>query len=233
MGLLHYNKSKIRGLIMRINGVFSVGLACLVSILSSGAFAQQATYLPTGVQQSVPIATVTGDGWTECFREGFDGNNISAVADVLANCPGADLMMACSPTGSDTLTLLAQASRADVTFEAGTGNVTNNANGVEWYFNDSYSWGFAPGGETVSRNSCDTASTQGDLRMCIHTGGGFIQDGYRCGNNNLNGDATWERIIFAANAAPSQPVPALPFWVLGLLCAGLAGLVGSRLRRRA
>jgi hypothetical protein len=46
--------------------------------------------------------------------------------------------------------------------------------------------------------------------MCWHTGSGDIETGYRCGDNNLNFDAGWERIIYRRhdglpeNVDPSQ-----------------------------
>jgi len=219
---------------MRIRGILSAFVAISVSMLSAGAFAQ-ASYLPTGVQQSVPISTVTGGGWSECFREAYDVDEASEISTVLANCTGDNLMLACSPTGGPTLTVLAQAPRADVTFDTGTGNTTNNANGVEWYFNDDFSWGFAPGGASVSRSSCDTANTSPDERLCLHTNSGFIDNGWRCGSNTgLNSSSAWERVIFStdvAPAAPPQPIPALPLWVLALLGAGIAAIGGRRLRR--
>jgi hypothetical protein len=67
---------------------------------------------------------------------------------------------------------------------------------VEWYYNNSYSLGFAPEGNAVSRNSCDTQAGNGHLRMCWHSGGDAMNSGYRCGNNFLNGNNAWERKIW-------------------------------------
>jgi hypothetical protein len=53
-----------------------------------------------------------------------------------------------------------------------------------------------------SRNSCDIAGgeTNPELRLCWHTGGGNIQGGYRCGaTTGLNGDPTWQRLVFHAD----------------------------------
>jgi hypothetical protein len=38
--------------------------------------------------------------------------------------------------------------------------------------------------------------------MCWHTsegdGAGYISDGFRCGDNDLNGNDGWERLIFTS-----------------------------------
>jgi hypothetical protein len=80
---------------------------------------------------------------------------------------------------------------------------------VGWYFDgtaDSSSWGFAPQGDVVSRDSCDTqdstinaAGVDGQLRLCWHTEFGIIQGGWRCGrNDNLNDSFDFERLVFQA-----------------------------------
>ena len=97
--------------------------------------------------------------------------------------------------------MLAAGMRADVLFDVGNQNAgKHEANGVAWYYSDSYSWGFARGGDTVSRNSCDTANTNPQDRLCWHTSAGNINGGYRCGaTTGLNNNAQWERLIFTSN----------------------------------
>jgi hypothetical protein len=96
-------------------------------------------------------------------------------------------------------------SRADVLFDCtDTEDCSHLANGVEWYYSESWSWDFAPAGEPVERDNCDTNSDEGtaELRMCWHAtpgdGAGYISNGYRCGDNSLNRDSGWERLIFTA-----------------------------------
>lgn len=190
-----------------------------------------ASYLPFGPQNNVAIATVTGGGWTQCFSETY-GTSGSSIAGILSACDGSRLMLAGRVTGSDTLLLLAQAARADVIFETGTGsNSTHNANGSDWYFNDSYSWGFAPEGVGVLRTSCDASGifdgniAGADQRLCWHTGGGALDGGWRVGSNAfLNGSQDFERLAFSFNGVPEAST-----WVM--LIAGF-GLVGAAARRR-
>lgn len=170
-------------------------------LLFAGSAAAQ--YAPVGVQANVPAATVAGGGWTTCFSSTFAENG-TPLATIQANCDKAQLMMACRPVGAPNYTLLAVAPRADVFTDTGTGNTPHDANGVGWYYNDSYSWGFAPQGEPINRSSCDYnggGQTQANMRMCIHTGGGQTNSGYRCGDNDLNGDAGWERLILESDGA--------------------------------
>ena len=168
------------------------------SILPTMAFAQ---YAPVGVQQNVPEATVAGGGWSVCHSSTFDEIG-TPLATIQADCDGTNVMLACRPVGSATFTLLAQAPRADVFTDTGTGNTPHNANGVGWYYNDDWSWGFAPQGEPLDRDTCDWNSVSvPELRMCIHTDAGATDAGYRCGDNNLNGNSAWERLVLESGGA--------------------------------
>jgi hypothetical protein len=112
--------------------------------------------------------------------------------------------------------------RSDVLFNCSNiVNCTNVGNGVGWYYSSDYSWGFAPGTDSVYRSACDTGtslpeekqifiynhcildiSTQGtidpDYRLCWHTGP--TSGGYRCGTNiGLNSDRTFMRVIYTVD----------------------------------
>ena len=154
--------------------------------------------LVRGIQQDVPEADIVARGWERCFADRYDAHGATTIADLLAGCEGERIMMACREAGEANLLLAAEGLREDVLFDVGNGpNAVHSANGIDWYFNDSHSWGFAPVGAGVSRNSCDTAG--GDAagqRMCWHTGGGNLNRGYRCGNNFLNNNDGWERLVY-------------------------------------
>ena len=156
-------------------------------------------YVP-GVQQNVPEATLTG--WTQCWIGDY-AQSSPPLATLLQQCSKSKLLMACRPTGSPTWTLLAMAPRLDVLFDCGsTTDCTKQSNGVGWYYSTSYSWGFAPGGQSVNRNSCDYNNGGQILpgqRLCWHTGGGSISSGYRCGDNDLNGASNWQRALYHAD----------------------------------
>lgn len=160
------------------------------------------TYFPSGPQVNVPTATVTGGGWTPCYTDTYQTDLEAALPDLLASCTGESLMLAARPAGSDTIALLAAASRTDVLTDTGADNTdtTHTANGTAWYFNQHWSWGFAPAGESVDKSECDV--TDGDLRMCWHTVNGA--GGYRVGNHFTFGD-DYERIVYQAAGATPQP----------------------------
>ncbi|BDC51022.1 hypothetical protein F183_A33380 [Bryobacterales bacterium F-183] len=124
-------------------------------------------------------------------------------------------MLAGGLTGSSNVMLLAQALKTDVMFDTGTGNTPHVANGSNWYYNSSFSWGFAPEGAPISRNSCDTNRAPGfgaldastPLRLCWHTFGGRLTGGWRIGGLTfLNSGNTYTRYIFTSNNPTYAPV---------------------------
>ncbi|MCA9546502.1 MAG: hypothetical protein KC613_18990, partial [Myxococcales bacterium] len=151
-----------------------------------------------GVRENTPDASL--EGWEPCHTSLYGATTNGLSASLNANCDGQYIMYGCRPVGAANWTLLAQGERASVFRDTGNGNATTRHNGVEWYFSTSYSIGFAPEGQPVSRNSCDTQGGQGNLRMCWHSNGDRMTSGYRCGNNFLNGNNGWERRIWTSNA---------------------------------
>jgi len=151
----------------------------------------------SGIRQNLPVAQL--NGWTQCYSDTY-ANDGTPLPTILAQCSGARLLLGCRPVGSDTLTVAANAPRADVTFDTGTGNITHDANGVGWYYNNNWSWGFARAGDVLERNSCDMATGNPEDRLCWHTSGDAIRTGWRCGANIwLNSDPAWERVIYQTN----------------------------------
>ncbi|MDB4943044.1 MAG: hypothetical protein JWP97_2578 [Labilithrix sp.] len=149
----------------------------------------------TGIQQNLPVASLAG--WTQCYLDTYAKNDGQLSQEIVAACTKANVMLACRATGATTLTLAAYAPRADVFFDTGSSNVMHVANGVGWYFNDNYSMGFAPPGDTISRNQGDTAP--GPLHLSWHTLAAY-SGGFRCGDTMwLNSDATWERVVYHAD----------------------------------
>jgi hypothetical protein len=186
-------------------------------------------YLPVGPQTNVPVNTVTEGGWTECFRNLY--NQSWNVDELLSVCSGTRLMLACRSTGSDTLTLLAQADRNDVTFDTGNNQtVTHEANGSGWYFNTSVgSWGFVRAGDSVNKSECDTdTSGANNERLCWHTN----NSGWRCGaTQDLNGSVEFERIVYTLSPPRLAPIPTLSEWGL-IAMAGVMGIAGYIIMRR-
>ena len=103
-------------------------------------------------------------------------------------------MLACRIENLTSIQLLAWAPRSCVfTNTTGTfGSNTTNCQGTEWYFDKSYSWGFAAGGDTVRKSSCDTDDTGSqNKRLCIHT----WSTGHRCGEGFSSG-GSFDLLIF-------------------------------------
>ena len=159
-------------------------------------------YWASGVQSNVPDASLVG--WSQCWS-GTYADNSPPWAQLLQTCDKSKLLLACRPVGSASWTLVAMAPRADVLFDCGQqDNCSKVSNGVGWYFSGNYSWGFVPGGQATHRFSCDYTDPGSplpfpELRMCWHTGGNSINSGYRCGANDLNGAANWQRLVYHAD----------------------------------
>ena len=152
-------------------------------------------FTAVGPQVNFPEASLSG--WTVCWSGNYDA--AVPVVDIIAGCTRTNLMLACRPIGSPDFALLAHAPREAVLTDTGTTNTPTDANGTGWYFNDSYSWGFAKQGDLLERNSCDTGDINPEQRLCWHTAAGSTSTGYRCGTNLLNNDPTWERVVLHAN----------------------------------
>jgi hypothetical protein len=150
----------------------------------------------SGPQTNISLSGLSG--WTVCHTDRYEESSTS-LSTILSNCNQEKLMLACRQTGSDNLIVAAYAHRDDVTYDTGTGDTPHNANGVGWYYDDSYSWGFADQGDPIDRNSCDTASSAGQYRLCWHTSGGNLNHGWRCGTNtDLNSSSAYERLVLTA-----------------------------------
>jgi len=157
---------------------------------------------PFPVAQGIRLDATRSDllsrGWTACYEGDYaTGQSLSTI---LAGCTGQYMLLGCRASDTtDALALAAADLRALVIQADGTG-LTHASNGVGWYFNDSWSWGFFPAGQPVNLDTCDTDSggvvlTRKAERLCWHTSNGDLTAGFRCGDNDLSADATWRRLV--------------------------------------
>lgn len=170
----------------------------------NGVVDQGCLFQFSGVLTNVPIASLLG--WTQCYMEGY-GTGATTLATIQNTCNKQKLLMGCRVAGAANLQVAAWAPRTDVLFETGMTQVTHVANNVGWYYTASYSWGFAPAGSPINRNSCDIVDSQtypgggatdGAQRICWHTSGGVVSSGWRCGKPDFLGN-TYERMVFHAD----------------------------------
>jgi hypothetical protein len=189
-------KNKVAPELKNAIGTYCAPGQFVVGMNKDGNFVCQPFYFPFGPQLDVPEGDLAG--WTQCHQDLYS-NSAATIETILAQCGGSNLLLACRPVGAPNFTLLAAAPRDDVVFDTGTDVTTSHtANGSEWYFNDSLSWGFAAQGQAVNKNGCDLNSADPqDTRLCWHMTAGNIQSGWRCGaDTQLGGSTSWERHIF-------------------------------------
>jgi hypothetical protein len=161
----------------------------------------------TGVSLNVGTCQLQAAGWSQCYDSWYGQGGLDLIANIKAACSGSNMLMACySKANPGVMRLAAWAPTADVIYPvAGTSTAHHDANGVSWYFTETYSWGFYHLGDTVSRGSCDTASGSfPGQRMCNHASAGKLNFGYRCGttflNNGIGTDgARWHRVWYTKN----------------------------------
>ena len=148
-----------------------------------------------GIRAGVRVGDLTATDFTQCYNGTYDRN--VSLDSVLEQCDRGVLLIGCRPTGGNMLVLAAQGDRADVLFDVGPdADVVHPHNGVDWYFDEDSSWGFAPEGAGVNRFTCDTGAFDNPDRLCWHTAGGSLTAGWACGPDiNLYGNA-FERVIY-------------------------------------
>ena len=172
------------------------GMKCPMNTPSCSAGKCTSLYTFQGVQTNVPIASLAG--WKQCYTDTY---NVSMnVASVAASCQGTYLLLGCMPNGNPNLTVAAMGLKSDVTFVTGNSSCgqdkTHTANGVDWYYDSAWSWGFLKAGDPKSICNCDTDSTNGGLRLCWHANN---YGGYRCGaTTGLNGSSAYTRVVYAS-----------------------------------
>ena len=161
----------------------------------AGTDPRSGNLVEAGVQNNRPVSAYLKDGFVPCHRSGYgDIVDLSTIQD---SCQGDVLVMGCRPAGAPNFQVSAMGRRAEVFEDVGIGAAAvNTHNGVNWYFNGSKSWGFAPAGAAVNRNSCDTLNDSPAQRLCWHTNADRVTSGWRCGADTGLGAANgFERVV--------------------------------------
>ena len=147
-----------------------------------------------GVQNDLVPADVEAGRFEVCYQDLYDADLDHAA--IQQNCDGDVVMLACREVGQPNYLLAAMGDRAEVfrVTPATQQNATHLHNGAQWYYNDNWSFGFAPAGAATSLNQADTAADQRANKLSWHT----INQagGWSCGNaTGLNNNAGWERFV--------------------------------------
>jgi hypothetical protein len=202
-------------------------------VLSVSGFAN-AGIIPVGVQEDVAYTDVINTwGWDLLYRGNYSEDNVSFSS--LFNGHDDYIMLGAIQDGSNTIELLAAVLWTDFMTHTAK-NVTNVANGAQWY-NNAGSFGYAGLGDAINQGSADvTNGTNDHHRLSWHgQQGGYgniantMRLGYRAGaTQGLNNSTAWDRVIFTANAT-NVPEPS----TLAILALGIMGLASRRFKKKA
>ncbi len=156
-----------------------------------------------GVQNDLPLADVIAGGFEVCFTDLYGADLDTAT--MMQACDGAVLMVACRQVGQDNLQVAAMGLNEEVfTVVPNEREASHDHNGVQWYYGEDYSMGFANVGQTLARNQCDVNDEDAATRLCWHTVGAV--GGYRCGaTEGLNNNNDWERLVLHRGGDLPEP----------------------------
>jgi len=158
-----------------------------------------------GVRNGLPQAEAEASGFEVCYSDLYDADLDHAAMQ--AACDGGTVMVACREVDEPDFLVAAMGARDEVfrVTPAQQQQSTHAHNGVQWYYNDAWSFGFAPAGVPVQLNQADVEDDPGAAqRLSWHTIG--AAGGYRCGaTTDLNNDAAWERIVLHRPGALFAP----------------------------
>ena len=164
-----------------------------------------------GVRTAIPVDELTELGFESCFSTAYN-SVIQGLDAIFERCRFDEWVLACRPNGAANYTVAATGLKAEILTDLGNELGVHTHNGVDWYYNDSYSMGFAAQGTGVRRTSCDTLDVESENCAGIQSNG--FSGGYRCGDTKaLNGNADWERVILhrasggraVCSASPGRP----------------------------
>ena len=163
-------------IVLALLGFLAVG--AVVGGPVAAAFISATTTLTAALTTSGPqlnfnVSALTG-AWSVCYSALYSVPMYPNISSILSTCYKSKLLLGCRPVGNALLTVAAMGNRADVLFNCSASNtMTNQANGVGWYFSmdagNWNSWGFVLGSNSVLRNNCDgDMSTNPAYRLCWH-----------------------------------------------------------------
>ncbi len=222
-----------------LNWAALAALAAGMVTLAASSPAVAAGYTAVGVQNDVDYNAVINGGWTVVYRGDY-GTPFTLDSVFSAIAPGSNVMLAGIAAGStSSFDVLAYATKAQVLQLTGL-NQTHEANGANWYFNDS-SMGFAGQGDSINQSSADIEGS-GQLgmdpnvierdRLSWHTLGNddgkvdVVDGGWRSGSNVWLNDASsgWDRMVL------TSPVPEPENYLMLLVGMGVLGFTRRRAR---
>ena len=174
-------------------------LLCAAAFANALLFAtlSAASVFHSGAQVNLPRQTVLDEGFSQCFTDLYSNGLHDAIPSIEANCTGT-IVLACFQVATPEILVAAAAVDANRFFTL-TGTSNSDViceDGVQFYHDNNWSWGFANAQDQIAGNACDQGSTNENQRICWHSVDYNI-GGWRCGSTkSLNVNPSWGRVIF-------------------------------------
>ena len=165
----------------------------------------------SGIRNDVTVDELELGGFEQCWSENYiegrtpiTNDRVDPLTDevqpsIRNRCTENVLVVGCREAGTNALRVAAMGEQDGIFTETEFADRTpeNIHNGVNWYFNPDYAWGFAPAGADLDVFTCDrVVDDQSNQRVCWYTSDDRVRPGYRCGDVIVRQGQAWERLIY-------------------------------------
>jgi len=152
----------------------------------------------SGVVSNRAVSSLTSEGFSVCYQAVYSSVTFQC-SSLASSCGGSNpnafvFVGALQSAGATSFSIGAFAKASDVFTTTSSTSTAYLHNGAYWYCYNGHAFGFADS-SVVNLNSYYGADVlPGANRLSWNIGNGY--GGYRAGDNNLNFDDSWQKVIY-------------------------------------